>query len=187
MSRPTLNPSHAVCLNCKEYKPMAAMQRQKGGRFYYRKRCVECWSAMRSPYLKEWSEQNADYLKEYHAKKYERTKEVGRAVRKRYYDKWKKVVFDHYGHKCTCCGEREPRFLTIDHIDDDGAEHRKSVAAGSVLFKWLVNNNFPKNFRILCFNCNAGRFHNGGLCPHENNYKSQSDFVVNHPSYDIGI
>ena len=33
-------------------------------------------------------------------------------------------VLDHYGRACSCCGETEPAFLTIDHVNNDGAEHR---------------------------------------------------------------
>ena len=32
-------------------------------------------------------------------------------------------VFEAYGgYKCNCCGESEPMFLSIDHIDNNGAE-----------------------------------------------------------------
>lgn len=156
-----------ICAKCNESKPLQGYRRKNGGKRYYRDYCVQCWSASRREYQKDYRERNAERLTKYHADKYERTKETGRLVRKRHYEKWKKAVFDHYGHECSCCGEKEPKFLTIDHVNDDGAEHRKEVSAGIVLFRWLVTNGFPRTFRILCFNCNSGRFHNGGICPHE--------------------
>ena len=76
-------------------------------------------------------------------------------------------VLAHYGGVCACCGETEPLFLTIDHVNNDGAKHRKEVASNH-LAKWLVDNDFPEDFQILCFNCNCGRQRNGGVCPHHN-------------------
>ena len=170
------NPLKANCAGCGEYKDMALYQKEQGGKFYARSHCVPCWSAERNGYQQAYREKYKERLRIYDREKYKTNLPAIKIRAKRHYEKWKKVVFDHYGNVCSCCGETQSRFLTIDHMDDDGAEHRKDVSAGLVLFKWLINNNFPKNFRILCFNCNAGRFHNGGKCPHEAEYKSQSDF-----------
>jgi hypothetical protein len=75
-------------------------------------------------------------------------------------------VLVHYGGKCACCGESEPLFLTIDHIDGNGAQHRRMIGKTD-MWKWLCQQNFPGGYRLLCFNCNAGRYRNGGRCPHE--------------------
>lgn len=76
-------------------------------------------------------------------------------------------VFNVYGGQiCNCCGETIDRFLTLDHIANDGKEHRKTVGDTSV-FRWLKKNNFPPGFQVLCFNCNLGKYHNGGICPHK--------------------
>lgn len=77
------------------------------------------------------------------------------------------VVFDYYGWQCECCGESEPKFLTIDHVRNDGAKMRKLHGVGSRLYRWLIKHNFPEGFRTLCCNCNFGRARNGGVCPHE--------------------
>jgi hypothetical protein len=73
-------------------------------------------------------------------------------------------VIEAYGGKCACCGEDEPRHLSIDHINNDGYIHRREV--GSRIYQWLIKNNYPKdNFQLLCFNCNFGKRINGGICP----------------------
>lgn len=74
-----------------------------------------------------------------------------------------------YGGKCECCGETLVDFLTIDHIYNDGATHKKELRGnGQVLHRWLKSNGFPKDrYRLLCWNCNAGRHINGGICPHQ--------------------
>lgn len=73
-------------------------------------------------------------------------------------------ILDAYGHACACCGERERLFLTVDHVNNDGAEHRKTFNGD--LYKWLIRQGFPDGFQILCFNCNMGKYRNGGVCPH---------------------
>jgi hypothetical protein len=79
----------------------------------------------------------------------------------------KALVFSHYGRACSCCGEDEQRFLTMDHELGDGAAHRKVIGgAGPKLYAWLVKHNFPAGFRVLCWNCNSSTC-NGGVCPHE--------------------
>lgn len=81
-----------------------------------------------------------------------------------YKKKKRQQVIDVYGGKCACCGERELCFLHIDHIKGDGAEHRKTVK-GSKLVDWLIANNFPPNFQILCGSCNQAKG-TGPHCPH---------------------
>jgi hypothetical protein len=69
-----------------------------------------------------------------------------------------------YGGKCACCGETNPKFLTIDHIHNDG--HKEGRVRGNYPLK-LKRLGYPKDrHQILCFNCNCGRAYNRGLCPH---------------------
>ena len=77
-----------------------------------------------------------------------------------------RAVYQHYGNRCECCGETERVFLTIDHIDGNGAQHRRETGKMDIAY-WLYMNGMPEGFRILCYNCNAGRYRNGGTCPHE--------------------
>jgi hypothetical protein len=85
-------------------------------------------------------------------------------------NKNKDDVFNHYGgYKCSCCGETIKEFLTIDHIKGGGTKHRKEVnGGGRTIYRWIRKNNYPKGFRVLCFNCNCGRALNNGICPHKN-------------------
>lgn len=82
--------------------------------------------------------------------------------------RYKDAAFKAYGgYVCKCCGETEPRFLSIDHVNGGGNEHRKQIGKGYGIFLWLKRNGYPNGFRILCHNCNLGRQANGGICPHE--------------------
>ncbi len=81
----------------------------------------------------------------------------------------REAVIRHYGGRCTCCGETEIMFLAIDHINSEGNAHRKKINKwGSGFNKWLVDNNFPEDYTVLCHNCNFGKHLNGGICPHKN-------------------
>jgi hypothetical protein len=76
----------------------------------------------------------------------------------------RREVLEAYGTVCQCCGEDRDEFLAIDHINGDGAEHRKQVR--EPMYAWLKRNGYPSGFRVLCHNCNMAR---GlyGCCPHE--------------------
>lgn len=84
----------------------------------------------------------------------------------------KALVFAAYGgYKCACCGETEQLFLSIDHMNNDGADFRRMIAgkrtaAGYPTYRWLVLNGFPAGFQVLCMNCNHGKRMNHGVCPH---------------------
>lgn len=78
--------------------------------------------------------------------------------------KQKQIVFDAYGKICACCKESEPTFLSIDHMNNDCAKHRKTIGSG--IYRWLIKNNFPSGFQILCMNCNFGKKFLG-ICPHK--------------------
>ena len=85
----------------------------------------------------------------------------------RYLRRLKAKVIAAYGGKCECCGESEPAFLTIDHVNNNGSEHRKSIGSNRI-YGWLEKHGFPRDgFQLLCFNCNCGRRINGGICPHQ--------------------
>lgn len=69
----------------------------------------------------------------------------------------KLIVFNHYCDgdiKCKQCGFRDTRALSIDHINGNGAEHRKlGAGTGIRLCRWLIRNGLPDGFQILCMNC----------------------------------
>jgi hypothetical protein len=99
-----------------------------------------------------------------------RAKENAKAKAK--HAKLKEQVFNAYGDKCACCGESEPFFLSIDHIDNNGSEMRNSGEhgrGGTTFYQYLRKNNFPDGFQVLCMNCNIGKHRNGGVCPHQSN------------------
>lgn len=68
--------------------------------------------------------------------------------------------------KCSCCRETIMEFLTIDHVEGREKFKHKYRFTGMKLYKWLIENNFPKGFQVLCWNCNWAKFKKG-ICPHK--------------------
>jgi hypothetical protein len=65
-------------------------------------------------------------------------------------------VIGHYGGCCVKCGEICQRFLTVDHINGGGTQHRKNLKKyGTSFYRWLINQGFPEWFQLLCYNCNC--------------------------------
>jgi hypothetical protein len=90
-------------------------------------------------------------------------------------------VLNHYGGKCACCGEDTYEFLAIDHINGGGNEQRKVVGGGDGMVRWLIKNNYPEGFQVLCHNCNMAKgFYEE--CPHkrkENNLDTEKSKLHN--------
>lgn len=97
---------------------------------------------------------------------------------KMYMDALKMQVLQAYGGpRCVCCGEDHMECLSIDHIEGNGAAHRRELtgnpADGRNFYIWLRKNNFPPGFRVLCHGCNfsLGRF---GFCMHTSTMQKSS-------------
>lgn len=134
--------------------------------------------------------------KKYYYENHEKTKERQRNYRKnnpeKIKDGWKKhrernheklkerdrkrnalfrlKVITHYSGgnpKCVCCGESNYQFLTLDHINNDGYIERKKGLGATSLMPYLIKNNYPSGYQVLCYNCNCGRAHTKDkICPH---------------------
>ena len=85
--------------------------------------------------------------------------------------KLRRDVLEHYSNgllKCGCCGESQYRFLTLDHVGGGGGVHRRSLKTGAGgVYRDIRQRDYPEGFQVLCYNCNCGRAHNNGVCPHE--------------------
>ena len=105
------------------------------------------------------------------SKYYKRNKKKVNAASKKYRDKVKMEVLNAYGGpRCVCCGETIVEFLSVDHINGNGTQHLKQIAAlGNMFYGWLRKNNFPPGYQILCRNCNWGKYVYG-VCPHKDIY-----------------
>ena len=72
------------------------------------------------------------------------------------------AIINEYGHACAWCGEDEYIFLTLDHVNDDGADHRRELGAGhNNILTYIEENNYPDSIQLLCWNCNATKQYHG--------------------------
>ena len=139
--------------------------------------CKECYrkasnDKYRTDPVKRQS--HLDYRVKYHAKN--RSKIIAQDRNQRL--RRKAEVLTHYGNgvlACVCCGIDTLDFLTLDHVDANGADHRKDLkgehggkATGWFIYRWLMDNNYPEGYQTLCYNCNVGK-HRTKLnkCPHQ--------------------
>ena len=104
-------------------------------------------------YMKAWRAKHLGYTNQFYYKHREKHLEQ----RKAYRQKIKTEVLTYYsGEEPTCkmCNEKRLACLSIDHINGKGAEHRKQLGvSGLGLYCWLIKNNYPNGFQVLCMNC----------------------------------
>ena len=76
----------------------------------------------------------------------------------------KQEMVQAYGGACTCCGEDNLAFLTLEHRN--GRTPHDDLG-GSRMWRLAKNLGWPEQYTVLCYNCNIGTYKNGGRCPHE--------------------
>ena len=143
-------------------------------------------------YIRKWAitdagqayrKRQAEYAKEWRKNNREKYK----ASQKAAYYRARLEALQHYSGllvpECRCCEENTFEFLTIDHVNNDGAAHRreigmtqgdpnqmekegrKSSMGGNGFVYWLKKNGWPEGFQVLCWNCNGVK-REGRECPH---------------------
>jgi hypothetical protein len=127
-------------------------------------------------------EQRRAYQREWERNNKERLAPLKRAAAKRAYAKYaetrrlkarearaalRREFIVEYGGRCACCAEPEPLFLTLEHKQRDGKQHR--LATGNTSHGVLLDlkqKGWPKeDYELLCFNCNRASWLQG-VCPH---------------------
>lgn len=154
------------CRVCNEIKPLSDFHKSRRYKDGHRNICKTC----RSNYDKKWREENKErhlaYKRNYYSKHKNKYNKWSREYRKNNPEKVRKwaiisnqrrrlKVLIHYGGnppKCAWCGMEDIRVLTIDHIHGGGHQHRKQI--GCEIFLWLIKNDYPEGYQVLCRNCN---------------------------------
>lgn len=179
------------CKKCGELKALEEFRTYTvKGKTYRRYVCNSCMDASAI----QWREDNLERNREYNRQRYQkvREQEIARATewnrnnpdRKRdnakqsYARLREEIIMGYGGFVCQCCGETEPEFLCIDHVNNDGHLYRRGIKkpdggwfkvgphTGDRLLRWLKKNNFPEGFQVLCHNCNHSK-RKRGVCIHQ--------------------
>jgi len=105
---------------------------------------------------KKWYEANKDHarkLKRRNMRKYRKENpEKYRKQSRKAKEKIRKKMFEMYGDKCVLCGFQDKRALTLDHINNNGAEERKKIGMRGPYYR-AIKEYLPDEYRILCMNC----------------------------------
>jgi hypothetical protein len=118
---------------------------------------------------KRWAKKNKKKMAAYYSRWRKENHEKVRLKDKKYRDGLRDECFVAYGNKCACCGETHKEFFAMDHKAGGGHAHRKSekmLQQGCGIHMWLKKHGYPKDFQILCHNCNSSRGY-FGYCPHD--------------------
>ena len=124
------------------------------------------------------SAKGQEYIKKY-SQDYEhktRAKNIRDDARLKILEVYSKRISNSNVPCCNCCGEKSYlEFLALDHITgrkqiDSEPNLTKigysSKLKGLPLNVWIIKNDYPDGFQILCHNCNNAKgFY--GKCPHE--------------------
>jgi len=140
------------CITCHKGYPVSGFYKDKYNKDMLTLSCKTCSNRQATKWWKE-------------------NKERAYETHKIYLWKTKLIAFKKYGGgiiACVCCGESNPMFLTIDHINGGGNQHRKDRDKGvKNIYLWLQRYGYPSGFRTLCWNCNCGKGINRVYeCPH---------------------
>lgn len=163
-----------TCKKCGEVAALDQFPLQGNGEGARRHECHRCYKSRMRSHYRENKEHLLKAARDAYAKnpmavwtpaKRARANELN----KKRTAEMRRSVIDVYGARCACCGETEPAFLTLDHVNNDGHKMRKSVhgKACHSFYKWIIGNKYPASIQVLCMNCNLGKARNRGICPHK--------------------
>lgn len=159
-----------TCNVCNTNKPRCefSSHRQTKDRLY--PTCKLCVQARNRHHYRA----NSHHIKQHVAEQKTKNRSKANWLNKMERHRLKVEVIQGYGGKCACCGLTQFEFLTLDHVNGDGAQHRRQLAEQrgvvqirhDTIYREARKSGFPDNFRILCMNCNFS-FGMFGYCPHQ--------------------
>lgn len=143
------------CTKCGVEKDPTAFKKDPRKRNGLSSHCRECTNAARLAWHHKNAESQKIKMKEYRSENKEYFKRKGRERGV----KNKLIAMTYYCNGkpyCVGCGVENMEVLTLDHINEDGAEHRRVESMGSTS-DWVVQNGLPSGFQVLCWNCNNAK------------------------------
>jgi hypothetical protein len=162
------------CKKCKQFKPENQFEKTKKTKSGIGANCQDCHKEYMREKARKYYEENPEKFKKRNKSWWKdnpiKTKEIHEKSR----IKLKREVFEILGgSKCSCCGEKEFDFLSIDHKNNNGSKERKEkrLKGGANFYVYVKNQKNPTEYyQVLCFNCNLAKgFY--GKCPHNKKIK----------------
>lgn len=171
-----------VCSSCSLLKDYSEYHRSRNSADGYRFQCKVCVNKKRRETCAK--KKNENYVPTYvkinlsipdelvgkdrniaYNKEYRKLYKKEISVKKRTeLDQAKIDGINHYGGKCTCCGEATYEFLTLEHLEGRPKNNKKR-RTGKGAWLQVKQEGFPDKYTVLCFNCNCAKGIHGS-CPH---------------------
>lgn len=155
------------CTVCKKEKPASEFGRDKRSRDGLRARCKLCVHDDNAHYYHANKKASQARQKKWVEENYEKYLATCRRRNLRATERLKREVVEAYGGQCSCCGESDIHFLTLDHVNGRQPGETKK---GEKMYRLAKREGFPKKYRALCQNCNSA-FGHYGFCPHDKKAK----------------
>lgn len=106
------------------------------------------WREKRKAYMQRWYASHPGKTTAY-ANRW--IKKQGKGWRRRHL---RERFFALYGDICNSCGFTDKRALQLDHVQGDGAKHRKKSKDNAIAYREAIRKHQPTRFQTLCANCN---------------------------------
>ena len=118
---------------------------------YYLKNREKKLEEMKECYYRN-RKKRLEYRKKYSTSHKKEESEYNKKNKKEKHNKLKNIVYSHYGNKCqwSDCDCVDPDMFQIDHTNGGGRKHYKEIRTSTNLYKWLIDNNFPRLSISLC-------------------------------------
>ena len=167
------------CSRCGKVKPLDEFYRHSKSKDQHDVWCKSCSNKCRQTRRENHRDEERLAAHE----RYLRLKDKIHLYNRDSHQRLKISLVAHYSNntnRCACCGEPDIRFLTIDHINGNGSQHRKSIGcrSGSTFYRWLIKVGMPEGYQVLCYNCNIARTWYG-TCPHQLVASKSAEGVIN--------
>lgn len=105
-------------------------------------------------YRAKWQAYKREYNKA-NRHKYRCSQPIGQAERREFVKNAVVNVLTNGEGTCRMCGQGDQDVLCIDHVNNDGAVHRKvDKTSNGRIWDWMIRNDYPPGFQVLCYNCN---------------------------------
>ena len=169
---------YKICTKCKNNLPLDMFYTKKSGLHGRISQCKNCIKAL----LKKVRQEKADgtYISRVGKKRHDSAwyqsrkeelrqqsriyqKNNAKTINKKRRERLRKIRLEgiaFYGGKCTCCGEANTGFLTLDHLTK-----RDNKKRGPKMWLQAKTEGYPAKYTVLCFNCNCAK-NSKKTCPH---------------------
>jgi len=117
----------------------------------------------RKEYFREYRETNKEKIKKCRRKYRETNKEKIKEYLQKYrmtnMQQLRQTLLQALGGKCVRCGFSDERVLQIDHVNNNGAQHRRKKPSAYAYYKGILENIDSGEYQLLCPNCNRIKYY----------------------------